>query len=108
VVERMRTARKIVRGPKPTRALRQVGLMPEITADVPTSAGVIDALRGLDLKGRRVGLQLYPDGPGTLVDFGARRGQRRMQSSATAMRTRNRTMTSPMQFRRWLEATLTR
>lgn len=51
--------RKITRGPKPARALRELGLKPDIAAATPTSAGVIDALRGQDLRGRAVGVQLY-------------------------------------------------
>jgi uroporphyrinogen-III synthase len=53
---------KITRGPKPVRALRELGLDADLTAPVATSAGVIAALAGLALEGRRVGLQLYPDG----------------------------------------------
>jgi uroporphyrinogen-III synthase len=54
--------RKITRGPKPVRALREIGLDADATAPVPTSGGVIDALASFDLRGRRVGVQLYPDG----------------------------------------------
>jgi uroporphyrinogen-III synthase len=53
--------RKLARGPKPGRALREVGLEPEMTTEKPTSEGVIDVLNRMDLKGHRVGLQLYPD-----------------------------------------------
>jgi uroporphyrinogen-III synthase len=54
--------RKITRGPKPVRALREIGLDADMTAPVPTSGGVIDALSSVDLSGRRIGVQLYPDG----------------------------------------------
>jgi uroporphyrinogen-III synthase len=54
--------RKITRGPKPVRALREIGLDADMTAPVPTSGGVIDALSSFDLSGRRIGVQLYPDG----------------------------------------------
>jgi uroporphyrinogen-III synthase len=54
--------RKITRGPKPVRALREIGLDADMTAPVPTSGGVIDALSSVDLYGRRIGVQLYPDG----------------------------------------------
>ena len=53
--------RKLARGPKPGRALREVGLEAEMTTEKPTSEGVIDVLNRMDLKGHRVGLQLYPD-----------------------------------------------
>jgi uroporphyrinogen-III synthase len=55
--------RKITRGPKPARALRQLGLAADLPAAEPTTAGVIQTLRGLDLRGRRVGVQLYGDDP---------------------------------------------
>ena len=54
-------ARKFVRGPKPGRALREIGLEPQQTTEKPTSEGVIDMLSRTDLGGHRVGLQLYPD-----------------------------------------------
>jgi uroporphyrinogen-III synthase len=63
VVAALGRARKVTRGPKPARALHEVGLGPDLAAPVPTSAGVIDALAALDLRGRRVGLQLYGEEP---------------------------------------------
>src|SRR3954464_6347847 len=54
-------ARKFARGPKPGKALREIGLEPQMTTEKPTSEGVAEMLSRLDLKGRRVGLQLYPD-----------------------------------------------
>ena len=62
-VERLAAARKITRGPKPARALRELGLKPDLAAEVPTTAGVIAALAPLDLKARRVGVQLYGTEP---------------------------------------------
>jgi len=53
--------RKFARGPKPGRALREIGLEPQMMTEKPTSEGVADMLSRLDLKGRRLGLQLYPD-----------------------------------------------
>ena len=53
--------RKFARGPKPGRALREIGLEPQQTTDKPTSEGVAEMLSRLDLKGHRLGLQLYPD-----------------------------------------------
>ena len=55
--------RKITRGPKPARALHAVGLGIDIPATAPTSAGIIDGLRGHVLAGRRIGVQLYGDDP---------------------------------------------
>jgi uroporphyrinogen-III synthase len=54
-------ARKFTRGPKPGKALREIGLEAQTTTEKPTSEGVAEMLSRLDLKGRRVGLQLYPD-----------------------------------------------
>jgi uroporphyrinogen-III synthase len=51
--------RRITRGPKPARALREIGLASDLPAPVPTSRGIVDALAGADLRGRRIGLQLY-------------------------------------------------
>jgi len=53
--------RKFTRGPKPGKALREVGLEAQQTTEKPTTEGVIEMLGRLDLKGRRLGLQLYPD-----------------------------------------------
>jgi uroporphyrinogen-III synthase len=62
--------RKITRGPKPAKVLRELGMKPEIAAERPTTDGVIASLRGLDLRGRRVGIQLYGTEPNRpLVDF---------------------------------------
>src|SRR3984957_3698654 len=55
------SARKFARGPKPGRALRELALEPQMTTEKPTSEGIIEMLARLDLRGRRVGLQLYPD-----------------------------------------------
>jgi len=53
--------RKFARGPKPGRALREIGLEPQVTTEKPTSEGITEMLSRVDLKGHRVGLQLYPD-----------------------------------------------
>jgi uroporphyrinogen-III synthase len=54
-------ARKFARGPKPGRALREIGLEPQVTTEKPTSEGVAEMLSRADLNGHRLGLQLYPD-----------------------------------------------
>jgi uroporphyrinogen-III synthase len=62
--------RKITRGPKPARALRELGMKPDITPERPTTEGVIASLQSLDLKGRRFGVQLYGTEPNRpLVEF---------------------------------------
>jgi uroporphyrinogen-III synthase len=63
-------ARKIIRGPKPGRALRALGLREDVRAEAPTTEGVIATLSAEDLRGRRVGVQLYPGNPNALLmDF---------------------------------------
>lgn len=54
-------SRKFTRGPKPGKALREIGLEPQMTTEKPTSEGVAEMLSRLDLGGRRLGLQIYPD-----------------------------------------------
>ena len=54
-------ARKFSRGPKPGRALREIGLEPQVTTEKPTSEGMAELLSRADLRGHRLGLQLYPD-----------------------------------------------
>lgn len=75
VVEALGRARTITRGPKPARALHELGLGPSLPAGVPTSAGIMDALAALDLRGRRIGVQLYGEVPNRpLVEFLERAG----------------------------------
>src|ERR1700709_751861 len=54
-------SRKFARGPKPGKALREIGLEPQMTTEKPTSEGIAEMLSRVDLVGHRVGLQLYPD-----------------------------------------------
>ncbi len=54
-------ARNFIRGPKPGKALREIGLEPQMTTEKPTSEGIAEMLSRLDLRSRRIGLQLYPD-----------------------------------------------
>jgi uroporphyrinogen-III synthase len=76
-VARLAGVRKITRGPKPARALRELGLKPDIAAERPTTGGVIASLRGEALNGRNVGVQLYGTEPNRpLIDFLAAAGAR--------------------------------
>ncbi len=43
------------------RALRELGLEAEVVTEKPTSEGIAETLAKLDLKGRRLGIQLYPE-----------------------------------------------
>jgi uroporphyrinogen-III synthase len=67
--------RKITRGPKPVRALREIGLSTDLAAKQPTTAGIIATLEGETLKTRTVGVQLYGQEPNAaLIDFLQGRG----------------------------------
>ncbi len=67
--------RRITRGPKPARALRELGLTSDLAAGTPTTAGIIELLQGLDLRERCVGVQLYGGEPNApLGDFLAQAG----------------------------------
>jgi uroporphyrinogen-III synthase len=69
-VQRLAEVRKITRGPKPARALRELGLKPDIAADVPTTQGVIESLQSVELHGHCVGVQLYGTEPNLpLIEF---------------------------------------
>jgi uroporphyrinogen-III synthase len=68
-VAALQRLRKTTRGPKPVRALREIGLDADLQAEAPTTEGVIATLATLALKGRRFAVQLYPESPMTLVDF---------------------------------------
>jgi uroporphyrinogen-III synthase len=61
--------RTITRGPKPGRALREVGLAPTMVAEEPTTDGVIATLRQEPLRGQTVGVQLYSDSNPPLTEF---------------------------------------
>jgi uroporphyrinogen-III synthase len=61
LVAALAKSRKFTRGPKPGKALREISLEAQQTTEKPTTEGVIEMLGKLDLKGRRLGLQLYPD-----------------------------------------------
>jgi uroporphyrinogen-III synthase len=68
-------SRTVTRGPKPARALREIGLIPGLAAAVPTSQGVLESLAKEPLEGRRIGVQLYPgDGGLPLVEALCGRG----------------------------------
>ena len=83
VIGRLRT---IIRGPKPARALREIGLTPDLTAQRPTTEGVIETLSAFDLKGRRVGVQLYPGNPNDLLlDFLTGAGARARSGAALSL-----------------------
>ncbi len=75
IVAALGKLRMVTRGPKPVRALRELGLKAGLAAAEPTTAGIIATLARENLKGRTVGVQLYPGNPNTkLLDFLAQAG----------------------------------
>lgn len=68
--EALAKTRMLTRGAKPVRALKLLGLRAALAAAEPTTAGVIETLRGVALDGRRVAVQLYgQDGIPALEQF---------------------------------------
>jgi uroporphyrinogen-III synthase len=61
--------RTLTRGPKPVRALKEIGLAPTKVAEAPTTDGVIAALRTEALAGQTVGVTLYGADNPALVQF---------------------------------------
>jgi uroporphyrinogen-III synthase len=70
----LRRTRKLVRGPKPRRALRKLDVEAELDAQEPTTDGLIETLTKVELPHRRVAVQLYAaDQDMRLVDYLRRR-----------------------------------
>ena len=60
---------KIARGPKPAKVLRGIGLVPDVMAEEPTTAGLMKTLSTLPVQGKRIGVLLYPGGEEALPNF---------------------------------------
>lgn len=69
VVAAFGRCKTLTRGPKPVRALKEIGLTPVRVASEPTTDGVIAALRDEPLRGLTVGVQLYREDNPPLTDF---------------------------------------
>lgn len=64
VLEAFARLPKLVRGPKPLRALRKLGCGDKITkAAQPTTDGLIALIAGLKAGGGTIGFQVYPEAP---------------------------------------------
>ena len=62
--------RKITRGPKPGRALHEIGLKTNLPAEEPTTDGIMATLSKENLRSHKVGVQLYGTDPNLkLIDF---------------------------------------
>jgi uroporphyrinogen-III synthase len=59
----------ITRGPKPVRALKELGLAPTMMSTMPTTDGLIASLGKEALSGLTIGLQLFGDTPTALLPF---------------------------------------
>jgi uroporphyrinogen-III synthase len=79
VVAALARTRTLTRGPKPVRALKEVGLTPTRVAAAPTTDGVISSLKNDELRGLTVGVQLYEQANPALVTF--------LESAGAAVRT---------------------
>src|SRR5262245_46137024 len=69
VVEALGRTRSVTRGPKPARALKEIGLSPTLVAEAPTTDGVIATLKREPLQGKTVGVQLYSEDNPPLLQF---------------------------------------
>jgi uroporphyrinogen-III synthase len=69
VIAALGRTRTITRGPKPVRALKEIGLNPSLIAETPTTDGVITTLKNVPLKGQTIGVTLYGESNPTLERF---------------------------------------
>jgi uroporphyrinogen-III synthase len=74
-VKALANTAKLTRGPKPKRALRRLELEPQFEALTPTTQGLIETLRTVELAGKRIAVQLYnAEQPRELIDYLRERG----------------------------------
>jgi uroporphyrinogen-III synthase len=69
VVAALGRTRTVTRGPKPGKALQEIGLAPTLVAQAPTTDGVIATLQSQPLHSKAVGLTLYGEPNPPLVHF---------------------------------------
>jgi uroporphyrinogen-III synthase len=79
VIAAVARTRTVTRGPKPVRALKEIGLSPTQVAEAPTTEGVIATLRHEPLQGKTVGVQFYAESNPPLMQF--------LQEAGAAVRT---------------------
>jgi uroporphyrinogen-III synthase len=69
-IQRLASIRKITRGPKPAKALRELGLQSDLAPEIATTDGIIALLSHHDLQDRTIGVQLYGSDPNQkLISF---------------------------------------
>lgn len=59
VVDALTGVRKICRGPKPAKALHEIGLTTDLRVEPATTAGIVELFKTLDWKDRNLGIQLF-------------------------------------------------
>lgn len=69
VVAALARTRTLSRGPKPVKAMREIGLSASLVAAAPTTAGVIDSLQKESIQGKTIGYTLYAAPNETLDAF---------------------------------------
>ena len=69
VIAALGRSRTVTRGPKPARALKEIGLAPREAARTPTTEGIIETLRHHDLSGLAIGVQMYSAENPALLEF---------------------------------------
>lgn len=69
VVQALGKVRTLTRGPKPVRALKEIGLSPGVIAEAPTTDGVIASLGKESVAGQTVGYTLYGEPNPALEKF---------------------------------------
>lgn len=69
-VQALQRVQTLCRGPKPGRALNELGMKADIVAVSPTTAGIIETLGTLPITGKRLAVQLYGEDPNLpLMDY---------------------------------------
>jgi uroporphyrinogen-III synthase len=74
VVAVLGKTRTVTRGPKPVKALKEIGLAPSIVATAPTTEGIIATLNQEPLSGATVGVQFHGEVNEHLLEFLHRAG----------------------------------
>jgi uroporphyrinogen-III synthase len=74
VIAALARSRTITRGPKPVKALKEIGVVPYRIAATPTTDGVIATLREEPIAGKNVGVQLYSESNPPLTEYLASAG----------------------------------
>lgn len=69
-IDALGQSRKVCRGPKPDRVLREINLQADLLGTEATTAGIIKSLEDLELRGTSVAVQLYGEDPNQkLADY---------------------------------------